>query len=240
MDEDRVVRIAVAFARQDASAPAARLCSACVEVLHVSGAGVTLMSGMNSGPVCSSSDQMSIAEDLQFTLGEGPCQDAFRSGEPVLEPQLEARTRRWPNFSPPVLDLGIRSVFAFPLAVGTSRIGVLTLYNDAVGTLTDEQAADSLVVADVIAQTMLAIQTKSEPNRLADELTDASAHRAEVHEASGMVAIQLGVGVTDALARIRAHAFAAGQTVVAVADDIVSRRLRLVDDRKIEGTEADS
>ncbi|MCU1375493.1 MAG: hypothetical protein JWO68_2779 [Actinomycetia bacterium] len=194
------------------------------------------MSGRNSGPVCSSSHRAGVLEDLQFSLGEGPCQDAFATGEPVGEPDLaHAVVARWPSFTPPALATGTRGVFAFPLLAGTSRIGVLTLYQDTAGRLSDEQAADSLVVADVVAQRMLTTQSRSEPDVLAEELIDAGAHRAEVHQASGMVAVQLRVGVAEALVRLRAHAYATGRPVADVAADIVARRLSLGDDRTSGG-----
>jgi hypothetical protein len=122
-------------------------------------------------------------------------------------------------------------VFAFPLEVGASRIGVLTLYQDTAGGLTDEQTADTLVVADVVAQTMLTLQASSPSSVLTDELDDAGVHRAEVHQASGMVAVQLGVHVAEALVRLKAHAYALGCSVVAVAQDVVAGRIRLADDR---------
>ena len=80
MNDDQSLRIAVAFAREAAKSPEARLCSACVDVLDVTGAGITIMGGgQAAGPVCVSNPRMAALEDLQFTIGEGPCQDAFRS-----------------------------------------------------------------------------------------------------------------------------------------------------------------
>ena len=77
----------------------------------------------------------------------------------------------------------------------------------------------------------MSMQTAAPPGELAAGLDESVAHRAEVHQASGMVAVQLGVSVGDALARLRAHAFAEGRPLAAVAEDVVSRRLRLTDDR---------
>ena len=238
VSDERAVRIGVAFARQASQAPAARLCSACVEILDVSGAGVTIMSGTHSGPVCSSDARMGRLEDLQFSLGEGPCRDAFDTGRPVTEPDLEHRhAGRWPNYTQPAVELGACGVFAFPLSVGSARIGVLTLYQDAAGSLSDEQTADSLVVADVLAQTMMTIQARSNPPLLSNDLTDANAHRAEVHQASGILAVQLDINVAEALARIRAHAFATDQSVADVAQQIVAHELWLNDDRTTGSTE---
>ena len=113
-------------------------------------------------------------------------------------------------------------------------IGVLTLYQDTIGPLSGEQIADSVVIATVLAQTISSIQATSTPPLLASELSDANAHRAEVHQASGMTAIQLQIDVVAALVRMRAHAFATDQSVAFVAQEIVAHRLRLSDDRPIE------
>src|SRR5439155_11219291 len=99
------------------------------------------------------------------------------------------------------------------------------------GLLSREQTDDTLALADVLAQTMLTMQWAGDPDVLAPELSNAGDHLAEVHQASGMVAVQLGVPVAEALARIRAHAFVAARPVAEVAADIVGLRLRLDDDR---------
>jgi len=238
VSDERAVRIGVAFARQASGTPASRLCSACVEILDVSGAGVTIMSGFNSGPVCSSDERMGRLEDLQFSLGEGPCRDAYDTRRPVNEPDLEHRSPdRWPHYTRSALEMGARGVFAFPITIGTGRIGVLTLYQDSAGPLTVSQTADSVVVADVLAQTIVSIQARSATPVLARELSDAGAYRAEVHQASGMLSVQLGVGVDEALARIRAHAYATNQSAASVAQQVVARTLRLGGDRSTEGQE---
>jgi hypothetical protein len=209
-----------------------------VDILQVSGAGVTIMSGRNSGPVCSSSELVGQLEDLQFALGEGPCNDAFTTGLSVSEPDLARCTAStWPHYTRRAIDLGARAVFAFPLRLDTNPIGVLTLYKETIGPLTEEQSADSGVVATVLAHTISSIQATSTPPLLANELSDVNAHRAEVHQASGMTAIQLQIDVGTALMRMRAHAYATDQSVAFVAREIVAHRLRLGDDRPIDEKE---
>jgi hypothetical protein len=201
--------------------------------LQVSGAGVSIMSGRHSGPVCSSTERVRRLEDLQFALGEGPCHDAFVTGDIVNEPDLVSRSSgSWPSYAPQALGLGACAVFAFPIRVSSHTIGVLTLYQDSAGPLTSAQVADGRIVADVLATVMNAIQQQSQRPLLANVLSDAAAHRAEVHQASGMVAIQLGIDVADALMRIRAHSFATNQPVATTAQEIVAHRLRLHDDRE--------
>lgn len=232
MDNPQGVRLAAAFALQASRASGPSLCAVCVKVLSVAGAGITLMGGRRAGPVCVSNERMAALEDLQFTLGEGPCQDSFHTGVPVLAPRLDDEAfDRWPAFIAEARGSGIEAVFAYPLIAGRSRMGVLTLYQDYAGDLTRDQSDDSTALAEILAQTILGMQAAAPPGMLPAELDDAVAHRAEVHQASGMVAIQLQRPVTEALAALRAHAFAHGQPVAAVAADIVERRLRLSNDR---------
>ncbi len=226
------MRFTVAFARAVAT-PASGWCSACVDVLDVSGAGITMMSGGQTGPLCVSSKRMANLEDLQFTMGEGPCRDAYASGRPVHAPRFDAGIfARWPAFVEQARDSGIGGVFAYPMSSNGAKIGVLTLYQDLEGELTSGQHQDSRVMAGVLAETMLSMQDNAPLGVLADGLQDAVAYRAEIHQASGMVSIQLQVPVAEALVRIRAHAFASGIPVGAVAAEIVARRLRLSDDRQ--------
>ena len=238
MSDRRAIRIAVAFARQAASVPAARLCGACVDVLQVAGAGITLMSGTNVGPVCSSNDRTRLLENLQFSLGEGPCHDAFVTGLVVLAPNLShVSGGRWPTYSAPALAIGASGVFAFPLHVGEGRIGVLTVYQNEPGDLSANQTEDCVILAEVLTETIMSMQRRTERDVLVDELNDESAHRAEVHQASGVIAIQLGVDVGAALARLRAFAFSNERSVESVADDILAHRLRLTDDNTKEKRE---
>jgi hypothetical protein len=235
VNDEQSVRIASAFARQAVSSPGTPLCSACVDVLDVAAVGITIMSGQHSGPVCSSNERSAGLEDLQFALGEGPCQDAFASGAPVLAPQLDERARaRWPTFVGHAVQTGVGAVFAFPLASGSSPVGVLTIYEDDAGDLSDAQCRDTLVVATVLARTLLTISRSAAEDGLPESLDTAFDHRAEVHQAAGMVSVQLGIPVPEALVRIRGYAYATGRDLAAVAADVVRRRLRLMDDSHIE------
>jgi hypothetical protein len=206
----------------------ARLCDVCVEVSAMTGAGIMLMSDdLALGSVCSSNDVSQLIEDLQFTLGEGPCVDAHTYGRPVLEPDLaDPETPRWLAFSPRAVAADARAVFGFPLQVGTVRLGALNLYRDRPGPLSDDQHADSLVLADVAAQVVLTMQANSPVEGVASELDRGANFHLIEHQASGMVAAQLDVSVGEALIRIRAHAFRHDLTVVEVAQAVVDRQLR--------------
>jgi GAF domain len=206
----------------------ARLCDVCAEITETTGAGIMLMSGDTlRGSVCTTDDVSALIEELQYSLGEGPCVDACRLDRPVLEPDLDhPATVRWPAFSGPALDAGVRAVFGFPLQVGAVRLGALNLYAVRPGSLTDDQHADALVMAAVAAQAVLLHQANAPPGALAAELEAGADFNYIVHQASGMVAAQLDSSVGQALFRLRAHAFGNDRPLPEVARDVVARRLR--------------
>jgi GAF domain/ANTAR domain len=205
-----------------------RLCEVCAEVTEMSGAGIMLMSGdLSRGSICTTNSVSALVDRLQYDLGEGPCVDAYKQDRPVLEPDLaHPRALRWLAFTPPAVGAGVLAVFSFPLQVGAVRLGALNLYRDRPGSLSDEQHADALVMSDIAAQTVLVLQAKAPPGKLADELEEGADFHYAVHQASGMVAAQLDVSVGQALIRLRAYAFGNDRPLAEVADDVVARRLR--------------
>jgi hypothetical protein len=207
----------------------ARLCGVCPGIAGVTGAGVMLMSGeIPGGSLCTSDGVSHLIEDLQYTLGEGPCVDAYRQDTVVAEPDLaDPVTRRWPAFSPAAVQAGARAVFGFPLRVGTVRLGALNLYRDRPGPLSGDQHADALVVADVAARWVLEAQAGAPPDTVAEELEAGADFHFVVHNAAGMVSVQAGISVTEALIRLRAFAFSHDRLLAEVAGDVVARRLRL-------------
>ena len=154
-----VGRLALAFARETARSSTARLCAACIEVLDVTGAGITIMGGDQAGPICVSNSSVAALEDLQFTIGEGPCRDAFQS-RPVgaCAQDSTRRSARWPAFVDLAQASGIGAVFAYPLLAPGVRVGVLTLYQRTEGELTAAQHDDSVAMAEVLTETVLSLQ----------------------------------------------------------------------------------
>jgi hypothetical protein len=185
------------------------------------------MRGRTLGTVCVSDPTTETVEEVQYTLGEGPCVDAFHSREPVLVPDLaDPSVVRWPGFREGALAVGVRAVFGFPILVGTVCIGALNLYHDQAGALADEQLADAIVVAHVAGRTVLGWQSVEGSGSLAWQLEHVPAHRAVVHQATGMASVQAAVSVDDAVMLLRAYAFAENRPMSAVAADVVGRRLR--------------
>lgn len=145
----------------------------------------------------------------------------------MLEPDLAHPVApRWSAFTPPAVEAGVRAIFGFPLQVGAVRLGAIDLYRDRSGPLDDEQHADVLIMADMAAGAILAMQAQAPPEGLAGELAASTSYQLVVHQASGMVAVQLGVDVEDALVSLRAYAFGNDRPLVEVAEAVVTRRLR--------------
>lgn len=204
------------------------LCSACAETLSVAGAGLTIMA--DSGvqvPMCGSDATAGRLGELEFTLGNGPAFDAHERGVTVVEADLVRRPpTRWAGYVGAAVDAGICAIFAFPLRLGAARLGALTLYQAHPGRLADDVYTDAHVAAEVVTRAVLARQGGLGGETLTADLSAGAALQAEVHQAAGMVSVQLGVGVVDALARLRARAFAADRPLGEVAGDVVARRLR--------------
>ena len=229
MAGDRLRWVLAEFSAGGEGLSSARLGAVCPGIAGVSGAGVMLMSDDKPhGSLCATDEVSQLIEELQYTLGEGPCVDACQQDRVVAEPDLaDPASHRWLAFTPPALLAGVRAVFGFPLRVGTVRLGALSLYRNSSGPLTDDQHADALVVADVAARWVLETQAGAPPDTVAQELEAGADFHFAVHNAAGMVSVQQEISVTEALIRLRAFAFSSDRVLADVADDIVARRLQL-------------
>ena len=229
MAGDRLHRILVALSAGEDVWSSARLCGVCPGIVGVNGAGVMLMSGdIPRGSLCATDEVSQLIEELQYTLGEGPCVDAYQQDQVVAEPDLANPVRRrWPAFTPPTLTAGVRAVFGFPLRAGTVHLGALNLYRDTPGPLTGDQHASALVVAYVAARWVLEAQAVAPPDTVAEELEAGGDFHFAVHNAAGIVSVQEGISVAEALIRLRAFAFSSDRLLADVAQDVIARKFRL-------------
>ncbi len=204
----------------------------CAAAMSATGANAAaFMVALSASPretMYASDGVASDVEELTLTLGEGPSVDAVTGG-PTLVADLSASDclARWPVFAPAALRAGVRAVFALPLQVGGIRLGVLDLYRAQPGELDREQLADALLLADTACALLLdAAPGRDRPRRNAGAPEQAGSPHPEVHQATGMITVQLGVGVAVALIRLRAYAYAHDRRLRDVARDVVARRLR--------------
>lgn len=209
-----------------------RLCNAAVRVLPANGAAVSLIT--NTGPVgivaSSSPWAMGVAE-LQFTLGESPGWDAFETRAPVLTPDLAGiESQRWPGYAASAIEHGVGSVFAFPLVLGTSRMGVLDIYRESPSNLSDHALEYAIAFSRVATAELLEGQAQAGTGVTPLGFDDALDSQFTIYQAQGMAMIQLGVSLSEAMSRMRAHAYANDLGLGQVARDVVNRTLDLSDD----------
>ena len=207
-------------------------CLACVKALSLRGAGLVLAGGVGKlEPVYATGAEAGGVTDLQLALGEGPGVDAAESGTPVVVGDLSAdgSLRRWPSFAPRAAGHGVRAMYSVPLALGALRLGVLDLHRGEPGEPDTEELLDAVVYADTALMLVLddlgGLPAVSGTGEFLDVYP--ALWRAEVHQAAGMVSVQLGVPVLEALVRLRAHAYRRGRPLAEVARAVVERRLRL-------------
>ena len=216
-------------ATDEQAAQPERICALCVQMLGVSGAGIAMVTTSgHRGVVHATNDVAALIEELQLTLGEGPCIDAVNGGGPVLVPDLtgspDLGVDRWPGFLPEATEAGVHAVFAFPLRIGAISIGALDLYRSTPGDLTSAELPAALLAADAAALAVLHRYAGDDPSSA--WRGSAERHEFQIHQATGMVQVQLGLSTEQAFLMLRARAFADGRTLSDVASDVVARRLR--------------
>lgn len=147
-----------------------------VTMLPVTAAGVTLIApGVNPRYIAASDDAALRYERLQTELDEGPCLVAFRSGEPVVVPDLNTEDR-FPRFISRALRAGLRAVFTFPLRHGQQSLGALDLYRDTSGPLSEDVMEAAQTLADVASAYLLNAQARFDLQSTSDESKQQALH----------------------------------------------------------------
>ncbi|MFG2088225.1 ANTAR domain-containing protein [Spirillospora sp. NPDC048824] len=145
---------------------------------------------------------------------------------PVMVGDLESADvqRRWPLFAPAASALGAVTVFAFPLLVGVAAVGALEIYWTR-RPLGGAALVDGLLFADAALVTLMSGLATG------GDWDDSYLDRwPQVHQAAGMVSVQLEIGPAEAYARLRAHAYAGDESLREVARKVVEQELRFSPD----------
>jgi hypothetical protein len=216
-------------------AAADALCHACVDLLDVDGAAISLIhEGSSRGTFGSSGELSRRLDEYQFTYGEGPCLDAVAQDRPILVADLaDLEEQRWPAFTQAVRAAGIAAVFAFPISLVASPIGAIDLFCRRPGRLDADRlngAHRAAQLASLPLLDMMAGIGRSGRQRTHAWSELASLERVEVYQATGMIIAQLDVSPAEALVRLRAYAFAHDLTASQVAWKVVGRTLSFGDD----------
>ncbi|GAB3661789.1 GAF domain-containing protein [Actinocorallia lasiicapitis] len=205
----------------------AHACLACADRIGAAGAVLTLSRDGQNEPVFTGDSRGAELADLQYTLGEGPSLDALADDRLVMIDDVAAveAGARWPVFAPAATALGVRAMVALPIRIGAVRIGALELYRDRPGRFTAAETLDLLAYADALV--VLVLDHRGEISPAAERFLDGEfvERRAGVHQAAGMVSVQLDVDVADAMARLRAYAYLNDRRLADVAAAVIERRL---------------
>ncbi|OZG27816.1 hypothetical protein BH683_018355 [Williamsia sp. 1138] len=216
-----------------------RLAATSVDDVGVDGAAVAIMTdaARSRDLLCATDSVAARIDELQFTLGEGPCMDAFVGGESIMTADLgeETAAAKWPAFSSEVLDeVGVRGVFAYPIFAGGAQLGVLELYRRQTSALTSAQntAAHVLTVrlGAVVLDELESYRWSLDESQYPRWEGSYRFARADVHAAVGMLSIRWGTSIADAGLRLRARAYAESRSISSMAHDIVHRHGTLADE----------
>lgn len=204
------------------------VCATVVARLPVDGAALSVQGSLTvSEVVCASGPRARELEDLQLTLGEGPSLDVLGGSPALLLGDVESteQMQRWPIFTAQAAEAGARAFFALPMRLGAVRVGVLAMHALRPGPLPAESLAEAVIYAELALELLL--DAHAGITRLDGDLPrDGLTGRPELHQATGMISVQLGVDIAEAMARLRARAFAEGRPLHEVSADVVARRLR--------------
>ncbi len=218
------------------AAGADRLCEACVTLLDVDGAAISLVfDGVSTGTLGCSGPSARRYDELQFTLGEGPCLDSVARRGPVAVPDLaHPEEVRWPAYAPAMVGEEIRSVYAMPVMLAGEYVGALDLFRARPGRFDDDDEAGAVAAAEIAGVPVLDLLGANLQAAINDPASTAWAElhvltRTEVSQATGVLVAQLGIEPAEALVRLRAHAYGLGRSATDVARDILDRRIRLRD-----------
>lgn len=178
----------------------------CVKLLGTSAAGVML-----AGPtgdlrlIASSSETMRVVELFELQAQEGPCLDAFRTGEQVSHVNLSAGTGRWPRFATVAVEAGYRAALALPLRIRDTTIGALNLFSTEQTPMAEGDILVARAFADLATITVLQQRAGAEVQRVNEQLMQAFNSRVIIEQAKGVIFERSGVDMAEAFSRLRAY-----------------------------------
>jgi GAF domain-containing protein len=198
----------------------------CVSLLAVSAAGVMLAPPSGGlSLVASSSETMRLVELFELQAQEGPCLDAFRTGERVDQEDLLAGSGRWPRFSTAAVRAGFQSALALPLRLREVTLGALNLLSASRSPIGEADIIVARAFADLAALSILQHRTSTEAQRLNEQLATALTSRIVIEQAKGVISERAGIDLAEAFARLRAYARNANLRLTDVAQAAVDGSL---------------
>jgi GAF domain-containing protein len=172
--------------------------------------------------MAASEERAELLELFQLQANQGPCQDCFRQGIPVICADLPADSARWPQFTPRAVDAGFGSVLALPLRLRQQVIGTLNLFGAHVGRMKTDDVHIVQALADVATIGLLQERAVRRGEVLAEQLQGALNSRIVIEQAKGAIAQIHGCGVDEAFQLLRDYGRRNNLRLSVLAHDIVT------------------
>ncbi len=202
------------------------LAGACVELLGMTDAGIMLADPPGKlNFVAASSERMRLIELLELQVDEGPCVDAYQSGQAVTNVDITTSDDRWPNFSPLGRENGVRKVSAIPMRVREQTVGAMNLFGADDTLLTEADVNVAQALAHIATIGILQERTLRHSETISDQLRFALNSRVSIEQAKGLVSAQANVRMDDAFQLIRRYARNNNRPLHEIARELSSRKL---------------
>ena len=200
----------------------------CRDLLDVTAAGILLadLDG-NLEVVASTSEASRLVEVMQLSAQAGPCIDCYTTGATVSVPDIRESPDKWSRFRDSAREQGFVSVFALPMRLRETTIGALNLLRAEAGELNERDVRAAQALADVATIGILHARSLRESSAVRDQLQRALNSRIIIEQAKGVISQTNDVSTDDAFNLMRQYARSHGMLLSLVAEDVVSRTLKI-------------
>jgi GAF domain-containing protein len=188
--------------------------AAAVEVPGADHAGITLVNGKELTTPAASAELVRRVDQVQYSVGEGPCLDAARRHETVRSDDLRAEAR-WPRFATRAVELGVRSMLSFQLFVQDDSFGALNIYSGQAGAFSPQSESDGMLLASHAALAMTAARVQT-------GLLIAMDSRDLIGQAKGILIERYKISGVEAFGLLVASSQAVNVKLRDVADHLVA------------------
>jgi GAF domain/ANTAR domain len=196
----------------------------CADLLDVASAGFLLADPLqNLHLLAATSEHTREVELFQLQAEEGPCVECYRTGQPVLVPDMRTEVERWPQFAPTALEAGFAAVHAVPMRAAGAVLGALGLFDTRPKELAEPDRLVGQTLAHIACVAVLQEHPPS-PDTVLRPLRSALAGRIQVEQAKGYLSEMLGVSVVDAFGLMRSYSRMRGEHLTEVARRLMTDR----------------
>lgn len=192
-------------------------------ILAAADAGILLPAASGDlSVIASTSERTQLVSLLQLKAEEGPCVEAYATGEPVSVDDIRETSSRWPVFASSAASVGFRSMYGIPMKFRGETIGSLNLFSERVGPMPEADVTIGRALTDVATVSLMQERALRESNTVREQLQRALDSRVLIEQAKGVLAQRENVGVDEAFALLRSQARNSGRRLSVVAQEIIA------------------